>query len=109
MTQTIVSVVLFLAVLGLLPLAIRWYQQRSPGSGTPTAASRVLSTVPVGPQQRVVTIEVGPQGARTWLVLGVTAQQITCLHSQPVHSHPQGHYVPPPTVGREVGHAGGSA
>ena len=83
MTQTIVSVVLFLVILALLPLAIRWYQQRAPGSTSPAAASRIISTVAVGPQQRVVTIEVGPEGARTWLVLGVTAQNISCLHSIP--------------------------
>jgi flagellar protein FliO/FliZ len=35
----------------------------------------------VGPHQRVVTVEVGPEGARTWLVLGVTGQTISCLHS----------------------------
>jgi flagellar protein FliO/FliZ len=27
-----------------------------------------------------VTVEVGPEHARTTLVLGVTAQQINCLH-----------------------------
>jgi len=26
---------------------------------------------------------VGPEHARTWLVLGVTAQQMTCLHVLP--------------------------
>jgi flagellar protein FliO/FliZ len=37
----------------------------------------------VGPQQRVLTVEVGPENARTWLVLGVTGQTITCLHTLP--------------------------
>jgi len=84
MTQTIVSVVLFLVILALLPLAIRWIQQRAPGSAATNAASRIVSTLAVGPQQRVVTVEVGPEGDRSWLVLGVTAQNITCLHSVPV-------------------------
>lgn len=84
MTQTIVSVVLFLIVLALLPLAIRWYQQRAAGITSPTTASRIVSTLVVGPQQRVLTVEVGPEGARVWLVLGVTAQNISCLHSMPV-------------------------
>ncbi len=84
MTQTVISVVLFLIILALLPLAIRWYQQRAPGGAPAGAASRIVSTLAVGPQQRVVTVEVGPEGARTWLVLGVTPQQITCLHSAPV-------------------------
>ncbi|NCS62431.1 MAG: flagellar biosynthetic protein FliO, partial [Rhodoferax sp.] len=30
---------------------------------------------------RVVTVEVGPDDARVWLTLGVTAQNITCLHT----------------------------
>ncbi len=94
MTQTIVSVVLFLVVLALLPLAIRWYQQRAPGGASPSAASRIVSTVAVGPQQRVVTLEVGPEGSRTWLVLGVTAQNITCLHSMPVGSGRPGGFAP---------------
>ena len=52
------------------------------------AASRVVSAVAVGPQQRVVTVEVGPEHARTWLVLGVTAQQVSCLHVLPVSPVP---------------------
>lgn len=92
MTQTIVSVVLFLIILALLPLAIRWYQQRAPGHVSPAAASRIISTVAVGPQQRVVTLEVGPEGARTWLVLGVTAQNISCLHNIPVGAARPGSY-----------------
>jgi flagellar protein FliO/FliZ len=31
----------------------------------------------------VVTVEVGPQNARVWLVLGVTQQSIQCLHTMP--------------------------
>ena len=38
---------------------------------------------PRGPQQRVVTVEVNAEGQRTVLVLGVTAQQIRCLHVVP--------------------------
>ena len=43
-------------------------------------ASKVLSAIAVGPHQRVVTVEVGPEHSRTVLVLGVTAQQVSCLH-----------------------------
>ena len=39
-----------------------------------------------GTLNAVVTVEVGPVHARTWLVLGVTAQQVTCLHSFPAGS-----------------------
>lgn len=84
MTQTVVSVVLFLVILALLPPAVRWFQQRAPGGAANGAASRIVSTLAVGPQQRVVTVEIGPEGSRTWLVLGVTSQSITCLHTMPV-------------------------
>lgn len=90
MTQTIVSIVLFLVVLALLPLAIRWFQQRAPRGNAVTMSSRVLSSVAVGPQQRVVTVEVGPQGRQVHLVLGVTAQNVNCLHVFPHESAADG-------------------
>ena len=81
MTQTLVVVILFVGAMACLPWLIKRLQQRHAAGGLPAgAASRVLSAVAVGPQQRVVTVEVGPEGARTWLVLGVTAQQVSCLH-----------------------------
>jgi len=82
MTQALVSVGLFVLVLALVPFGLKWLQARSAvGSVGVAAASRVISAVAVGPHQRVVTVEVGPEGARVWLTLGVTAQTITCLHS----------------------------
>ncbi|MES2183536.1 MAG: flagellar biosynthetic protein FliO [Pseudomonadota bacterium] len=85
MTQALLSVVAFVALLALVPWAIKWAQRRAGGGAMPgaTGTSRVVSAVGVGPQQRVVTVEVGSPTARTWLVLGVTAQSITVLHSQP--------------------------
>ena len=90
MTQTIFSVVAFLVLLALVPFGIRWIQRRTPGGASAGGASKIVSAIAVGPHQRVVTVEVGPEGARTWLVLGVTAQTITCLHSAavaPVQGH----------------------
>ena len=84
MTQTLMTVGLFVLLLACVPLAVKWVQRRSVGGATGMAlAPRVISAVAVGPHQRVVTVEVGPENARTWLVLGVTAQSITCLHSVP--------------------------
>ena len=81
MTQTLVVVVLFVGAMACLPWLVKRLQQRhGVGAAVAGTGSRVLSTVAVGPQQRVVTVEVGPAHARTWLVLGVTAQQVTCLH-----------------------------
>ena len=81
MTQTLIVVVLFVGAMAGLPWLVRRVQQRHAGqSVTAGGVSRVLSAVAVGPHQRVVTVEVGPEHARTWLVLGVTAQNVSCLH-----------------------------
>ncbi len=90
MTQTLLVVVLFVGAMAALPWLVRRVQQRHAAAGgvAAGAASRVVSAVAVGPQQRVVTVEVGPEHARTWLVLGVTAQQVSCLHVLPVSPVP---------------------
>src|ERR1700748_3234122 len=99
MQQALGLVALFVVLLALLPAGIRWLQRRSGLLGLPAMgpASKVVSAVAVGPTQRVVTVEVGPENARVWLVLGVTSQSVTCLHSVPV-----GGPVPPPPTGPEA-------
>lgn len=84
MTQTLISVVLFLVLLGLLPWGIKWLQRQRLAGQSATGSLKVISAVAVGPHQRVVTVEVGPEGGRSWLVLGVTQQQVTCLQRIPV-------------------------
>lgn len=99
MAQTLLWVVLFVAAMAALPWLVRRVQQRTAGrlsAGAGVGASRVLSAVAVGPQQRVVTVEVGPEHQRTVLVLGVTAQQVNCLHVLPPRSP-----APQPGAGRE--------
>ena len=82
MTQSIITVVIFVVLLAMLPMAVkRFTQRRLGGMGAELASSKLISVLAVGPQQRVVTVEVGPAGARTWLVLGVTQQSITTLHT----------------------------
>lgn len=84
MGQTLVTVAVFVVLLAMLPLAVKWVQRRTGGGASAAlAGSRLVSALAVGPQQRVLTVEVGPEGARTWLILGVTGQTITCLHSMP--------------------------
>ena len=77
--------VLAIGVLAAIPFGLKWLQRRMGVGVTGTGATaKVISAVAVGPHQRVVTVEVGPENARTWLVLGVTAQQVSCLHVLPV-------------------------
>jgi flagellar protein FliO/FliZ len=84
MTQSLVLIGLFLCVLVSLPFLIerlkKHYGLGFPGASGPT---RLVSALSLGPHQKVVTVEVGPQNARVWLVLGVTQQSIQCLHTLP--------------------------
>jgi flagellar protein FliO/FliZ len=82
MNQALITVIVFVVLLAMLPMAVkRIAQRRLGGAGAELSASKLISVLAVGPQQRVVTVEVGPAGARTWLVLGVTQQSITTLHT----------------------------
>lgn len=84
MAQTLAVVVLFLGAVAALPWLVRHLQQRNAGAAAGAGlTSKVVSAVAVGQHQRVVTIEVGPEDSRTWLVLGITAQQINCLYIFP--------------------------
>jgi flagellar protein FliO/FliZ len=89
MTQSLLSIIVFLGLLASLPFLVKWVKQRSGGvvEGVGSQA-RLVSALSVGPHQRVVTVDVGPEGARQRLTLGVTPQSITCLHSAPVEPHP---------------------
>lgn len=84
LTQQIWSVLLFLACLAALPFLVkRWRASTSAKfDGEAEPAPRVVSVLAVGPQQRVVTVEVGRKGVRQRMVLGVTPQNITCLYSE---------------------------
>lgn len=90
MTQSFVSVVFFIVLLACLPMAVKWVKQRAKeAEGVGGGHSKIISAVAVGPHQRVVTVEVGPEGARVWLTLGVTPQAVSCLHCAPVVLSPK--------------------
>ncbi|PND35997.1 flagellar biogenesis protein [Paucibacter aquatile] len=75
----------FLAILCLIPLAL-WLLKRTPlgGAGSQThGAMRLVAQLPIAPNQRLLTVEVGQGDDRRWLVLGVTGQQINTLHVMP--------------------------
>lgn len=84
MTQTLVVVVLFIGAMAMAPWLLRqWQQRHATAQAQAGVAAKVLSVVAVGPQQRVVTVEIATEQEKTRLVLGVTAQQISCLHVLP--------------------------
>jgi len=76
----VASLLWFIAIVALIPLAL-WLLKRSPmGSGTGQGPMRCVGVLPLAQHQRLVTVEVGRGEARRWLVLGVTAQSIQTLH-----------------------------
>lgn len=83
MKPPLLSLLWFALVVAAIPLVL-WLIRRSPYGASISAASglmRTLATLPISPSQRLVLVEVGQGPARRWLVLGVTPQQITTLHT----------------------------
>ena len=75
------SLLWFFAVLALIPVVL-WLLKRTPLGGVGTRdLLRQVAALPLSTSQRIVTIEVGQGDARRWLVLGVTPQNITTLHT----------------------------
>jgi flagellar protein FliO/FliZ len=71
----------FVVVVATIPLAL-WLLKRTPVGAAASACApmRTVAVLPLAPGQRLMTVEVGQGEQRRWLVLGVTAQQITTLH-----------------------------
>ncbi|WP_053014049.1 FliO/MopB family protein [Caldimonas brevitalea] len=79
------SALWFFFIIAMIPAAL-WLLKRSQAAGLGALgqaqqATRVVSITGLGPNQRLVTVEVGQGDERQWLVLGVTAQSITALHT----------------------------
>ena len=91
MTVSSLSLLWFLAILALIPLTLWLLKRGTPGNffhGAANAPVRMVATLPLGPQQRIVTIETGQGEQRQWLVLGVTPSSITTLHTLPAQALP---------------------
>lgn len=73
----------FIAIVAMIPLAL-WLLKRSPmgaAMGAAGAPAKVVASLPLGPNQRVLTLEVGQGDERRWLLVGVTPQSINALHT----------------------------
>lgn len=99
MNQTFLSVGLFVLLLAAVPFGIKWIQRRATGGASTAGNLCVVSVVAVGPHQRVVTVEAGPDNARVWLTLGVTAQAITPLHVAAIEPSKVGNQISLETLG----------
>ncbi len=83
MNSLVGPVLAFVAVLAMIPLAL-WLLRRTPlGAAAAQGAMRVVATLPLAPNQRLLTVEVGQGEDRRWLVLGVTPGGISTLHTMP--------------------------
>jgi len=75
------SLLWFIAIIALIPCVL-WLLKRTPmGGASGNGVMRSVAALPLSPSQRIVTVEVGLGSERRWLVLGVTAQSITTLHT----------------------------
>jgi flagellar protein FliO/FliZ len=80
-SQGLTSLFWFALILALIPLAL-WLLKRTPmGGAAAHGVLRSVAVLPLSASQRIVTVEVGQGEARRWLVLGVTPNGITTLHS----------------------------
>ena len=80
----------FVAILALIPLAL-WLLKRTPlgAAATGLAGMRLVASLPLAPNQRLLTVEVGQGADRQWLVLGVTPAGIRTLHTMPAQAEAQ--------------------
>jgi flagellar protein FliO/FliZ len=90
MSQGVISLIWFAAILALIPLAL-WLLRRTPmGGAAGGGVLRSVAALPLSTNQRIVTIEVGDGAERRWLVLGITPHSITTLHTMAPQADPAG-------------------
>ena len=82
------SLLWFIAILALIPASL-WFLKRTPlGGGGGAGVMKSIAVLPLSTSQRIVTVEVGSGDERRWLVLGVTPQSITTLHTMTAQEPP---------------------
>ena len=82
-------------IVALIPVTL-WLLKRTPmGQGGAPGAPRHVAVLPLSNSQRLVTVEVGLGEQRCWLVLGVTPQSITTLHTMLPGAEPLDTMMPP--------------
>ncbi len=85
MLQNALPAVGLLALMVLLAWALQRWKKHLPGIAHHSGpALKVLNTVSLGPQQRLVTVQVGQGADALCLVLGVAPGSIQTLHTLPL-------------------------
>lgn len=97
MASSGLTVIWFLGIVALIPLTL-WLLKRSGlATGAVGGGQGLIKPVGqfnIGPGQRLVTVEVGTGEDRTWLVLGVTGQHISALHTMAPQASAAGEVTP---------------
>ena len=85
MANGLSSLLWFIAILALIPATL-WFLKRTPlGGAGGSGVMKSIASLPLSTSQRIVTVEVGQGDERRWLVLGVTPNSITPLHTMTPH------------------------
>ena len=90
-SQSFAPLLWFIAIIAMIPFALRLLKRTPIGSAGGHGLMRSLAVLPLSPNQRLVTVEVGSGAERRWLVLGVTAGSITTLHTMAPQALRGGH------------------
>lgn len=81
MSSAVTSLIAFVAIVALIPLAL-WLLKRTPiGGAGAQGVMRTVAMLPISTNQRLLTVEVGSGDERRWLVLGVSPTGIHTLHT----------------------------
>lgn len=89
MLQNALPAVGLLAAMLLAAWLLQRWRRHLPGVARQAGpALKVMSSLPLGPQQRVVTVQVGEGADRLCLVLGVAPGGVTALHQMPLPPEP---------------------
>ena len=96
MSGALSSLLAFVAIVALIPLAL-WLLKRTPiGGGAAHGVLRTVAMLPISANQRLLTVEVGSGDDRKWLVLGVTNAGIQTLHTMAPQALPAAAAAPGP-------------
>lgn len=79
-------------VLALIAACTVFLKRMTPGRLGRAGLLKPIATVAVGPRERIVVVELGD----IWMVVGVTATQITSLHTLPKETLPADPSTPTP-------------
>jgi flagellar protein FliO/FliZ len=89
MSQGLWPLLAFMGVVLAIPVVLALLRRTPLGRAGTQGPVRLVAVLPLAPQQKLLTVEVGQGEHRQWLVLGATATQINLLHTLPAQPLPE--------------------